>query len=198
MAASKRFQVKTIALTGGPCAGKTSICELIKREFSKKLFCVPESASLLYGGNFPRAQNPKEMRFVQSAIYHVQVASEGIAHLQAANKRSILCDRGTLDCVAYWPASSAHFLKSVKSTLKQELARYDVVIHLETAAEGQGYGFSNPLRTESAKEALELDRKVQSAWKQHSNLYVIRQRSSFMDKVDEVLQVLRNELPGGL
>lgn len=185
-----------ICLTGGPGAGKTAVTDLIKREFSSELAVLPESASILYGGGFPRAQKPVDQRAVQNAIYHVQLSAEMLMLSRSKSTRvqGIVCDRGTLDGVAYWPGTRASFLKAVGTTLDAEFARYDLVLHLETASASHGYDHSNPLRTESVQQALALDRKISSAWKGHPKVIFVEARESFIEKTEEVLGLIRAEL----
>ncbi len=47
-------QGKRIALTGGPGAGKTAVLELLRKYFCKHVRVLPEAASILFGGGFPR------------------------------------------------------------------------------------------------------------------------------------------------
>jgi len=190
------LKLKTICLTGGPGAGKTAVADIIRREFSEILAVLPESASVLYGGGFSRAQRPKEQRFIQKAIYHVQIAAEELARgrLKSTRIRGLVCDRGTLDGSAYWPGTRANFLKTLNTSLKDEFRRYDVVIHLESASASHGYDHSNPLRTETAKQALELDQKIRSAWNGHPNIFLVPARESFLEKTEDVLGVIRSQL----
>lgn len=190
-----RFKkLKTLCLTGGPGAGKTAVADVLKREFQNKIFVLPESASLLYHGGFPRAENPAELKTVQSAIYHVQRYAEVLAGVKQNKARLLVCDRGTLDGAAYYPGGLSKFLIQVGSDLDTELNRYDVVLHMETPAANMGYDFSNPVRNESSKEALQLDRKIQNVWKSHPNRFVIQSRESFLNKVSEVVEFVRQEL----
>ena len=45
---------RKIVLTGGPCAGKTTMAQILSRAFHGSVVNVPESASLLFSGGFPR------------------------------------------------------------------------------------------------------------------------------------------------
>jgi len=45
-----------------------------------------------------------------------------------------LCDRGTLDGVAYWPDNESEFYKGLSTTRQTECAKYLAVIHLNTPA----------------------------------------------------------------
>jgi thymidylate kinase len=192
--AKRRPPLKIICLTGGPGAGKTAVADVLKREFQNKIFVLPETASLLYSGGFPRAENPQELKRVQSAIYHVQHHAEEFAKVRKNRAQILVCDRGTLDCGAYYPGGVKRFLQDVGSSLRTELARYDMVLHMETPNANQGYDFSNPVRNESSKEALALDHRIQSVWKNHPSRHVIKSRESFLNKVTEVVELVRNEI----
>jgi hypothetical protein len=62
---------------------------------------LPEAASIVFGGGFPRGEGSELRRAAQRAIFYVQRELEAAA--DANNPAIILCDRGTLDGVAYWP-----------------------------------------------------------------------------------------------
>lgn len=49
-----------IVLTGGPGGGKTTAADLYRREIGDQVVVVPEAATLLYTGGFPRpTSHPK-------------------------------------------------------------------------------------------------------------------------------------------
>lgn len=176
-----------VVLTGGPCGGKTTMTQAIKKEFGDSVVIVPEAASLLFTGGFPRARNPQEMIYQQRAIYFLQREMEDLLSVSNPNK-TILCDRGTLDGQAYWPVEApVSFLPSVGTTLQKELERYDAILHLETT---QGnYDTTNPLRIETHSQALEIDKKLQVAWSLHPNWQLIRNSRHFFKKFESVLQI---------
>jgi predicted ATPase len=184
--------VFSVCLTGGPGAGKTAVTEVIRREYSQQFLIVPESASLLYGAQFPRGQTREQKRWAQKAIFHVQDCHEQLVRTQAKKGQILLCDRGTIDGLAYWPGTTQGFFHAVHSTLEQELARYDLVIHMESAAGYAGYDFSNPLRTESERQARDLDKKMSKIWSKHPRRYVVRSRPSFVEKMDEVIAIVHS------
>lgn len=188
-------KVKTICLTGGPGAGKTAVTDVLRLQYAGVIMVVPESASILYSGGFPRAQDDHEMRFVQRAIYSIQRSAEGVHQHRVGKHKAIVCDRGTLDGCAYWPSSRADYLKAVGSTLPKELARYDVVIHLESPGSINGYDHSNPIRIETASEARELDKRIAKVWDDHPKRYFVKSRNTFIEKLDEVIGILKTELP---
>lgn len=116
-------QRRRIVLTGGPGAGKTALLELIRQSFCSHVKVLPEAAGIVLGGGFPREPDEACRRAAQRAIYHVQRQLEltGDSHDAAI----VLCDRGTLDGVAYWPGAIEDFWTSLWTTLDKELGRYE-------------------------------------------------------------------------
>ena len=106
----------------------------------------------------------------------------------------MLCDRGTIDAVAYWPGPEP-FWPAVGSTLEEQLRRYDAVIHLRTPGSGRGYNQSNPLRVESAAEAAVIDERILQSWEHHPRRFIVEETSDFMTKAGRALEMLRGELP---
>lgn len=183
-----------IALTGGPSGGKTTLASLIQKEFSEQVVVVPEAASILFGGGFPRRPGIKSLQHRQKAIYFVQRELEGIIR-EEFPKTLLVCDRGSLDGIAYWPTAETDFLVAIGSTLEAELARYDWVIHLDTAPQAH-YDISNPLRTESYQEAKQLNERVKTAWAKHPRRFVIANGGHFVDKMARALSVVHGILAG--
>ena len=125
-----------IVLTGGPGGGKTTAADLFRREIGEKVVIVPETATMLFTGGFPRVGEPKARAATQRAIFHAQVALEDIQGALYPG-RVLLCDRGTIDGAAFWPKEAPQgFFGSLNTTLEHELNRYDAVIFFESAAVG--------------------------------------------------------------
>jgi predicted ATPase len=177
-----------IVLTGGPGGGKTTAADLYRREIGDSVVIVPEAATILYLGGFPRAGDIEVRKATQRAIYHVQTNLEDA---QAAHFRSrvLLCDRGTIDGAAYWPGPPDEFFSHLGTTIEAELFRYDAVIFFETAAVG-GIAIEggNPARTESNDEAVRLDATLRSMWSKHPNFVFVPHDPSFIKKVNTGLE----------
>lgn len=179
-----------IVLTGGPGGGKTTAADLYRREIGEDVVIVPEAATLLYTGGFPRIGESGVRKATQRAIYHVQ---KNLEDAQAAHYQSrvLLCDRGTVDGAAYWPGDDEDFFAHVGTTLDAEFARYDAVIFFETAAVG---GISieggNPSRIESLNDALDLDRRLKQLWSQHRHFVFVPHNHSFLRKIHSGLAEL--------
>ncbi len=183
-----------IAITGGPGAGKTAILEMALRSFCQHVAVLPEAASVVFGGGFPRHEGAVARRAAQRAIFHVQREVEALV---AGEGRVVvaLCDRGTVDGVAYWPDDPASFWHELDTTRAEQLARYHAVIHLRTPPADEGYNHQNPLRTESPELALAIDARILAAWDGHPRRHVVPAEASFERKVAHTLALLRAELP---
>lgn len=174
---------KRIVLTGGPGGGKTTALDLIRREFSGKISTVPEAATMIFSGGIERANNDHVLKTQQTAIFNLQKHLEDIQRA-TFDHSIILCDRGSLDGLAYWPGSAEEFFKSMNTNLEEELARYDAVIFFESAAKsGESIKSNNPIRNESEKAAIFIDDKLQKIWSQHPNYNLIHSSESFINKV---------------
>ncbi len=185
MQAHPRTGAVRIVLTGGPGGGKTTAADLLRRELGERVVIVPEAATMLFGGGFPRVTDTAARKANQTAIYHVQRGVEDVIASEYPS-RTLLCDRGTIDGAAYWPNDLSHYFDSVGSSLDHELARYDEVVFFETAAVG---GISieggNPVRTESLQDAIALDKTLQALWSQHPRFHLIPHQDSFFAKLSE-------------
>lgn len=179
-----------IAITGGPSGGKTTLIEAIRRDLGKQVAIVPEAASLLFRGGFPRIPNSNGTCHSQRAIYLVQSELESLICSEEKNK-VIVCDRGSLDGAAYWPAAEASFYKTLKTTRSKELKRYSWVIHLDTAGD-EFYDDTNPIRTESFSEAFALNERIKSIWEGHPRRFVISANKDFFTKMSLALSVVQD------
>ena len=185
---------RRLVLTGGPGAGKTAVLEALKHLLSSQVAVLPESAGIIFGGGFPRVNTLPAQRAAQRAIFHVQRELEAIA--DESDFAAVLCDRGLVDAVAYWPGPD-DFWSSVGMTQQEALARYDVVIHLRVPDAAHGYARMNPLRVESADEAAAIDQRILKAWSTHPRRHVVDATSDFLAKAASVLTIIQRELAVG-
>lgn len=177
-----------IVLTGGPSAGKTTIAEALVRAYWDRLSLVPESASLLFKGGFPRDSSPESIVCQQRAIYHVQNELEQSFVLKNPS-HTLICDRGTLDGLAFWPLPENDFFEQMRSSKKQELSRYGWVIHLETAAQ-KAYKL-NGIRKESYTEAKAIDDRLKRVWQDHPRTAIVPNHMDFSLKITHVLLAVK-------
>ncbi len=185
---------RLVVLTGGPGGGKTAVLEVIRKNFCEHVAVLPEAASILFGGGFPRSSSFEGLRSAQRAIARVQIEMERL-HVAEGRCAVALCDRGTVDGLAYWPGDPADFWRDLGTSREEELRRYSAVIHLRVPPDGQGYGHSNPLRIENAEQAAAIDARIAGAWRGHAHITEIGSSPEFLDKLRRAVDAIRAEVP---
>ena len=185
---------RLIVLTGGPGAGKTAVLEIIRRHFCEHVAVLPEAATIVFGGGFPRHPTMVGRCASQAAIFAVERQLERLA-IEEKQATVALCDRGTLDGLAYWPLDDGSFFAELGTTRERELARYAAVIHLRTPTASQGYDHRNPVRTESALEAATIDGRIIEAWRGHPHRAFVESTGDFLEKAAHAIALVRGEVP---
>lgn len=186
-------RIPLIVLTGGPGAGKTAVLEVIRKHSNGHVVVLPEAASIVFGGGFPRKPSYAGRRAAQRAIFAIQRELETLA-IEEDGAKIVLCDRGTLDGLAYWPGEAEELLGAMGTTRERELERYDMVLHLKTPPADHYDREANPLRLESATEAMIIDERITAAWEGHPRRVVLEHSEEFLDKVAQALAILRAEV----
>lgn len=200
----KTVDITKIVITGGPCAGKSTAMSWIQNAFTQmgyKVLFVPETATeLITGGVAPWTCGTNAD--YQKCQLKLQIEKEKIfeqaARTMDAEKILIVCDRGTLDNKAYMEkiefAEAIRFIGSNEVELRDN---YDAVFHLVSAAKGAEEFYTtanNSARTETAKQAAELDDKLIAAWTGHPHLRVIDNSTSFEDKMKRLISEISSFL----
>ena len=183
-----------IVLTGAPGSGKTSAVRALAQDST---FChevggvtpVAEAATATYarlGTRWDKLDDAGR-RDVQRAIYRLQRQHEAAAErdARAAGHRLVLLDRGTVDGSAYWPAGPADYWRELGTTAVAELARYDAVVLLETAAAVGAYDgeSTNAARFEDAAAAVENGRLLAELWSAHPRVSRVPAAATFAAKL---------------
>lgn len=186
---------RLIVVTGGPGAGKTAVLEVVRKHFCRHVHVLPEAATILFSGGFPRLTTDSARRSAQRAIFQVQRELERQA-LESSDIALALCDRGTVDGAAYWPGTSETFFAELGTTREAELRRYAMVLHLRPPPANAGYTrANNPVRTETAVEAEAIDERILTAWQGHPARVVIEHTRDFLQKARTVVDALKANLP---
>lgn len=193
-------QIMTVVLTGGPCAGKTSLMERFRNEVETipdvKVFFAKEAATLLKesGINFKDAGGDDTF---QRLIINLQLIAEHNAWIAAIKfaknnpnyKVIIVCDRGIMDGEAYFEDKNVfmNLLGEFELTKKSVYKRYDMVLFLRSAAVGAKQFYTTldgTPRDESLEEAIALDSGTYNAWYEHNTFYSVENCFKFYDKLD--------------
>lgn len=194
-----------IVLTGGPCAGKTTAMQSIEKEFTEKgyqVLIVPEAATILINSGIrpfgKYALNTKEFqRQVMTLQITLEQLADEVAH-KSDTPTMIVCDRGILDDKAYVTKKEWQQLLQEFAVSELDLmSRYDVVLHLRTAALGKEEFYTldnNSARTETIEEARVKDKKTLEGWLGHEKISIIGNNNSFDNKIKQVIKEIYHAL----
>ncbi|KAG5473116.1 hypothetical protein CUR178_03034 [Leishmania enriettii] len=193
-----KHKVYRICLTGGPCAGKSTMLSAIQSKIPQRtgfrVMCVPEAATLLVTGGMQWDGSLTVPQ--QLALLRIQLALEDqfYALAVASNVPTIIVsDRGTMDGRAFCTdAQFQEILRGVGSTIDALRDRYDAVIHMVTAAEGaeEFYNLDNPARYEDLDGARASDLRLQEMYVGHPMYRLLDNSTTFEDKIERGLQVI--------
>jgi hypothetical protein len=167
---------KRIVLTGGPGGGKTTLIEQLARDpaWAGRFAALPEAIHNMRFANI----SVREKLF-QRVMVHLQTALEdGLDRaLGSDDPRAILCNRGTLDPLAYWLDRGwpeDEFFAFTGTKREEHYQRYTAVIHLVTAADGATTHYAkwpDAHRPEQIEDAIRLDGLLHQVWRDHPHYY---------------------------
>ena len=199
MAKREDVQIVKIAITGGPCAGKSTALTWIRDEYEKrdwKVYIVGEVATAAAVGN-ASPHDFKDPVAGQAAMFFKQVADEefyetiALDNAEPGDKILIVCDRGAVDAYAFLDRTQQReFTEIVGVSRRKMMERYDAVFHLVSAAIGAAEYYTlsnNEARTESVEEAALRDHLTIKAWTGHAHLRIIDNSTDFHDKMMRLL-----------
>ena len=198
---TQKGKVVTIALTGGPCAGKSTCLSRLEQELTDKgyrVFIVEEMATnVIKSGVSPLSVGVIDF---EKMLIELQVSRNKI-YTDIANKVAeeqnknvvIVYDRGIPDCKGFITDEMYNKLLNELNLDEVELLDYyDGVFHLVTAADGAEEFYTcenNSARTETPEEAIERDKTCMQAWLGHPHLRVITNKDcTFEQKIDKLLK----------
>ncbi len=205
-------KIRKIALTGGPCAGKSALLEALKYEFGDDVVIVPEVATQLLevpydeggigvpGRDVEWSQEWQD-RF-QKMIIDKQLHDETVI-TQTADGRErptvVVCDRGVLDGAAYVAGGREEFLQKFNLNPQTCNDLYDEVIHLNSLATDkpdlyEQLKVTNPSRFETVERAKELDEKTFQAWEGHPNHVRVASGEGIEQKIETTFGEIRKLL----
>lgn len=173
----------------GPCGGKSTAAQILRSELPKtgvKVVFMPEVYTLLVenGIEYPGLETPRLLLHFQIEVIKLQLQLEA-TYLSFAEQYSaqghdvlVVFDRGIIDIKAYvstemWQNLLEHFAIPSDDAW---YSRYDVIIHLVTAAAGAESFYTcanNATRLETPDEARDLDQITYEVWTTHPHIYKI-------------------------
>lgn len=174
--------VSRIVITGAPASGKSECINRLKQDpaFAAYLF-FDEIARRLLQDN-PHIRN--DWMAFHLEIYRCQSERE-----KAEAGRSFITDRGTLDAFAFHPSA----MDAVGTTISREYLRYDLVVHLGSAARlGEEFYQKDAVRTETTDEALRIESALREVWSGHPQYRFVPAHSDYEQKFVNLLTILEN------
>lgn len=194
-------KITKIVLTGGPCAGKTTIFNVIADDLRKKgyyVISINETATELINSKILPSSDKDHILMFQSMVLQHQYTKESIAEEYAKemaknNEVIILYDRGIMDNRAYLESQEdfESILERNKLDELEILNSYDLVIDLLSTASYKKDSYElNGVRSESVYEAEVIDKKTSMAWMHHKNLEIIKPTETIDEKIAEVLNII--------
>ena len=189
--------IKKIVITGGSDAGKTTAMNWIQNNFEKKgykVIFIDSAAKEFINDGVLKGELKSTLKY-QSIVIDMQIAKEKIYEEAAKQlpfeKILLVCKRGTVDAKAYMSKRDFEYMLKERNLNEVELRdSYDAVFHLVTSASGAEEYFliDDPLRDNLIEEAKRIDNQIINAWTGHKYFRVIDNRSTFQNKMKQLIK----------
>lgn len=198
--------LKLIAITGGPCGGKSTFLKMaiaLLQKHGFKVVVVSEVArELIASGLAPWDPKWKTSIAFQRQVFLGILTKEywllqSVTNMDLDGQQVVfLCDRGYPDGMAY--SGEDQFIAMLSNwglKLTDVLDHYAGVIHMLTAAHGaEEFYVTDAERMETPEQARERDDLLRNAWLQHQHQIVVDNSGAFSDKINRALEALRRIL----
>ena len=188
--------IAKIALTGGPCAGKTTTISRIEEHLNDlgyHVLTINECATeTIRNGIRPFGEYAVGVYEFENEILNLQLFKEKrfkdfIKYYPDDAKIIILCDRGSVDVCAYLGKENYYKMLEENNLKHEELLKeYDLVIHMITVAadmENRYSNSNNKARFEDSEEAINVDNNIKDAWSDYPNLKIVPVCDYLEDKI---------------
>lgn len=196
---SKR--VVKICITGGPCSGRTTAVSKLKEAFSGNftVYTLPEVSALISVNNNVVLSASEGSHKVSAAVKRIRLQNDvenffdEIALNGSNGDIFKVVSGGALDHLVGLSEKEVSTLIEENGFNLNFLCRerYDLVVHLVTAAAGAEDHFitkEGAPRSQTLEEAREADLKILAQWKAHPNLIVIDNSvGSFNQKMEKMV-----------
>lgn len=195
--------VTIVCLTGGPCAGKSSVIAKLMAHaqvHNIRVYYHPDTQSLIKSGGFLSElrvmSKSQQLTYVQT-ILRLQIWNENMFFNLAkmsSKKALIIVERGLLDYKLMLEPELWEGLLNENGWKEADLSdsRYHLVMHLETAATGAEEIFNKWNEgTWTLASAREHDSKLKDVWIKHHSFRALRNMKGlqgFEHKMEEAVK----------
>lgn len=193
--------IKKFLITGAPCSGKSSVLELLRKEFLGRIMTVPEIPSLFVSnGMTPDSWNSvigslqKDVEFIKEIIrtrLHLEHHFEQVARL--AGVSYLLCDRGLADAAAYLNGNYPSYETLSGRDLSTDVNRYSHVLLFGTVAAVEPLWENKALDkiTDPEREfCLEIEFRLKEMWSKHSSYFYVPVSESIQSRYEIVRNII--------
>jgi AAA domain len=191
-------RIPILPLTGGPGGGKSTLLRHLREHpvLGRRIVVMEEAIHLM---RFVRL-SPRTPAF-QCALVAIQAGTEDFLRhdRQWIHTRVIVTHRGTLDPCAFWQSfgnSRESFFEMTGTTLDEHYRRYDLVLHLESAAVRvpEAYvRYPHAHRPEDIEQAARLDHLLGGLWCGHPKYVKIEGTVRVEEKLHKAVESVRQE-----
>lgn len=171
-----------IALSGGPCSGKTTCLKAIWEHYSALgipvYICHESATDVIFDG----ASRDDMLEFETRVAFHqLEIEGEILSSFCADKKAVVIFDRGLTDCFGYVDDEDA-LARNIGINRISSWERYDAVIFLGSSDEYQ----QSAVRTESREEAEQYASRVLNAWMGHPHLRFVGAYPTIEEKLEHI------------
>lgn len=189
----KEASISRIVITGGPCSGKKTALEQVKKYFEKhgyRVVIVPALGSnSIKNGLVPsEAKDFIEYEKIQlkMQLEIEKLVDEAVNNINA-DKVLVLYDRGTMDVKTYTSKKEfKQILLDLNLNREDLLNKYDAVFHLKSTAKGLVSEYKSD--EYSIEEAVNIENKTVAAWATHTNVRIIDNNKYFDYKINKLIK----------
>lgn len=168
-------------ITGGPCAGKTTLINYLR---SKGFYTVDEAARLVVEkGIFSKEDfvNKEKRKELQEVVLNLQIYLEE----NIPDNTIAFLDRGAIDGVAYlWIVGLNPSEKCIEICKKRNYKAVFILEQLE-------YYFTDNVRYESYEEGREIHKLIIKAYEQFGYRPYFIKRDTVENRAEEILKIVK-------
>ena len=193
--------MKKILITGGACAGKTTVLKMIHNYLQENNYIVKiieEVPTKLINKKITPEKIGK-MEF-QKLIIKTQIENENNCNQNCNQTEIIIFDGSPIDSMKFITREEFdEFVKKYNSSFKKIISGYDGIIFLETVAKDFPELYSNEnnkARLTDVEAAIVRNDKLFNIYNNNSKIYLIKPNKDIEVKKKKIIEVVESIIKG--